>query len=299
MRLLRDPIFGGRLHIVVSVRDNVFASILRSEHATRYRTDPHIRILAWDRPAIGYLLGVKLARLAETEVMSDDRHRDVASWLGADAIRNRERGVDEAIEDYLLRHTRLLPRDVVLMGNALTQQVVRAKRAGVRRVHEQDIRETVARVASWCGNEQLAVCANQVLGDMIPRGAVRGGAVDTFLASDAYRRELKEQIGEMLRSLGTDQIDGSTVRALGELACETLGEEIDLPTVLWQNGLLGYGDRRLPLDEWIFHGVEDVDQFHIPLDRERYALHPVVLDALGFRGDGLGSAPVRPWRRGA
>jgi hypothetical protein len=52
MRFLRDPRLGGRLHIVISIRDIVMSAVYRSEHAPRYYDEPHIRVLAWDKEAI-------------------------------------------------------------------------------------------------------------------------------------------------------------------------------------------------------------------------------------------------------
>lgn len=299
MRFLRDPIFGGRLHIVISVRDNVFASVLRSEHATRYRTDPHIRILAWDRPAIGYFLHQKLERLRPDHLMRPSRDPDVSAWLGTSKIRNERRGIVERLEDYLIRHTRMLPRDIVLLGNELDAEVLAAKRDGKRAVDAEHIRKVVSRVAAWGGREQLAICGNQVVGDSIPRGATDNRTIDSYVGNTAYQRQLSDRIGQIIRHLGTDQFDAEALETLELTGQELLGNGIDLPTVLWQNGLLGFGDVRLDDEEWIFHGIEDVDRFNPPLDRERYALHPCLLDALGFNGDGLGTQPVKPWRREA
>jgi hypothetical protein len=298
MRLLRDPIFGGRLHVVIAVRDTVLASVLRTEHATRYRTDPHIRILAWDRPTIGYFLRQKLRRLDPQYVMREEAEsRTAAAWLGRETVWNRARAIDENVEDYLLRHTRLLPRDVVLLGNALSMEVTRAKSAGKAAVAEEVIRGVVEAVARWCGDEQLAVCGNQVLGDSIPRGAARADNVETYIGSTEYQRDLKDRIGALIRQVGRDQFDSETLREFAERGRAELGEEIDVPTVLWQNGLLGFGDARQDTNDWVFHGVEDLDRFHLPSDRKRYALHPCLLDALGMSGEGEGSRPVMPWRR--
>jgi hypothetical protein len=298
MRLLRDPVFGGRLHVVTAVRDTVLASVLRTEHATRYRTDPHIRILAWDRPTIGYFLREKLARLDSRYVMQGTAEpRTVAAWLGRKTVWNEARGIEENAEDYLLRHTRLLPRDVVLLGNALSTEVKRAKDAGKDAVSDDVIRRTVEAVARWCGTEQLAICGNQVLGDHIPRGAMRFDDVETYIGSDEYRRDITDRIGALIRELGTDQFDGRTLGQLAVRGHEELGDDIDVPTVLWQNGLLGFGDSRQGPADWVFYGVEDLDRFHLPSDRKRYALHPCVLDALDISGAGRGSRPVTPWRR--
>jgi hypothetical protein len=297
MRLLRDPVFGGRLHVIIALRDNVLASVMRGEHATRYRADPHIRVLGWNRPAIGYFLREKLARLPAADFM-DERSgaSSVSAWLGQRTIRNVARGLDEDLEDYLLRHTRLLPRDVVLLGNELAKRIAHAKERGLTAVPPDEIRRTVGEVARWCGEEQLTVCANQILGDLIPPNVSRGGDVETYIGSDEYRRDSKDRVESLVRSIGRDQFGTEALADLDARARDELGSAIDLPTVLWQNGLIGFRDARKAEDEWTFHGVEDVDRFHVPLDRDLYALHPCLLDALGLSGEGQGSQPVRPWR---
>src|SRR6201995_4921578 len=60
MRMLRNPKLGGRLHIVVCIRDIVMSSVARTEHAPRYHNEPHIRVLNWDRESLLYLFQRKL-----------------------------------------------------------------------------------------------------------------------------------------------------------------------------------------------------------------------------------------------
>lgn len=299
MKLLRDPAFGARLHIVISVRDTVFSSVLRSEHATRYRTDPHIRVLAWNRPAIEYFLNHKLERLDPRFLISEEGGRRLADWLGRSTVRNEARQLDEPLADYIVRHTRLLPRDIIMLGNALTDAVVRAKQAGKTAVGESEIREIVGRVATWCGEEQLEVCGNQILGDLIPHGAARKSEVEQYTSNQEYERSVGDRIAGLIRELDEDQFDADTLEVFSAMGHDEFGKSIDLPTVLWQNGLLGFGDARIEPDDWIFHGVEDVDRFLVPTGRERYALHPCLLDTLGLSGAGPGTKPVRPWRRDA
>ena len=69
MRMLRDHRLGGRLHIVVCIRDIVMSSVYRSEHAPRYYNEPHIRVLTWDRGSLLYLLQKKLQRLPPSLLM--------------------------------------------------------------------------------------------------------------------------------------------------------------------------------------------------------------------------------------
>src|SRR5438034_2047570 len=74
MRLLRDHKLGGRLHVVVCIRDIVMSSVYRSEHAPRYYNEPHIRVLNWDRSSLLYLLGQKLQRLPPSLLMRRATH---------------------------------------------------------------------------------------------------------------------------------------------------------------------------------------------------------------------------------
>ena len=69
MRLLRDHKLGGRLHIVICIRDIIMSSVYRSEHAPRYYNEPHIRVLTWDRSSLLYLLQRKLQRLPPSLLM--------------------------------------------------------------------------------------------------------------------------------------------------------------------------------------------------------------------------------------
>ena len=90
MRLLRDPRLGGRLHVVVSIRDIVMSAVYRSEHAPRYLNEPHIRLLSWDKDALLHLLRQKLERLPRSALMRQPTHSvSVRDWLGLAIGRRR------------------------------------------------------------------------------------------------------------------------------------------------------------------------------------------------------------------
>src|ERR1700746_4086854 len=134
MRLLRDHKLGGRLHVVVCIRDIVMSSVYRSEHAPRYYNEPHIRVLNWDRGTLLYLLGQKLQRLPPSLLMrrADSGPPTIRDWLGVNGDWPGPDG-DGTIESYLLSHTRLIPRDIITLGNELSEEVLRQKQAGRRR----------------------------------------------------------------------------------------------------------------------------------------------------------------------
>jgi len=111
MRLLRDAKLGGRLHIIICIRDIVMSSVYKSEHRTRYHKEPHIRILNWDKEAVKYFFNEKIKCLEDKYFKGNfEKHgKNIYTWLGIASINNSIRSIQEDILDYLLRHTRLLP----------------------------------------------------------------------------------------------------------------------------------------------------------------------------------------------
>lgn len=269
VRLLREYRLGGRLHVVIAIRDVVYASVLCSEHASRYRSDPHIRLLDWDDRSLGYLLEQKVRRLPRSHRMQPDDEDPVTSWLGVGAVTNRMRDRAEEVIPYLLRHTRRSPRDVVLLGNALCNEVVRGRSSGRPFLADDTMRITVSEAAMGFGREQLAICGNHLAAE-IPMEF----AEDDF----GMGRPMKGHLTERLAELACDRISGERLNAWLNDVMPALGPS--LPTVLWHNGVLGYIDPSSA--ETIFYRPLSTD-YDLPRHMKAYALHPVLIDALDAR----------------
>jgi hypothetical protein len=292
MRFLRNPRLGGRLHLIISIRDIVLSTVLRGEHQNRYRGESHIRVLNWDYAAIKYFLHDKLDRLPDQYCCVLDRDvNTVSSWLGMKTVRNQVRGVDEAVEDYLIRHTRLLPRDIIMLGNLLC--------GGVSRVREQHtcltdttVRALVHKAGRWFGDQQIAVCANQIASDTMTPDASKHGFSEIFTGETGYRRGIEADLRSYLAAFKHDRIDGSVRDDAMAAARRAFEGRTDVLTVLWQNGLLGY-EERPGAETAVFYSLSDMDRFQFPAEAPIYVLHPCVLDAVsGVRGKG---APVRAY----
>ena len=282
MRLLRDPQLGGRLHVVITIRDSVYGSILAGEHATRYRSDPHIQALAWDEPRIRHFLDAKLRRLPRDFMTHPDAGSSVEAWLGAHPA--LARGTPDGLTGYLLRHTRLLPRDVILLGNALCDRVADARREG-RQIATEEVRATVVDVARWFGREQLAITANHLTAQLMPPGASDGGFSEIYIGQDAsasaYRSSVERILADALRPLA-----GRTVKRAELLTLETdvarqLGDGARVLAALWQNGLLGACDDH---GRTVFQHTYDAEGAQLPERSDGYVLHPVLAAVLEGRG---------------
>jgi hypothetical protein len=294
MRFMRDSRLGGRLHLVICIRDVVFSSVLRSEHATRYRLEPHIRTLTWDESSVRYFLASKLDRLPAHYFRDGGRGpRSLTSWLGLQYVNNSRRGCVESIDDYLLRHTRLIPRDIVELGNLLCR--TQNREGGV--LSSEHVEDAVRKAAAWFGDEQLYVCGNQIKADQAPTLVADQADLKSYSAADEWDRGIRQDLEELIHAVGTDQFGPEQLEQIRAGGIERFGGSTDVVSVLWQNGLLGYLDTRRSEASWVFYGVDDVDDFHLPLNKHGYAFHPCVIDATGISGGGPGTLPVYPYRR--
>jgi hypothetical protein len=295
MRLLRDHRLGGRLHIVVCIRDIVMSSVYRSEHAPRYYNEPHIRVLTWDRSSLVYLLQRKLARLPPSLLMrrATNGPPTIGDWLGVNGDWPGPDG-DGPIEDYLLSHTRLIPRDIISLGNDLNEEVLRQKQAGHEGLPPAALHRVVQRCAKRFGDSQLAQCANQISSDMMPAGAALHDYSELFTSTQAYISGVQEDVRSFVRLIGVDRFSRADLEALQEVADLHFEKATDLASVLWQNGLLGYvdesGRRR-------FYSMGDVEEFHFPPDVATYVLHPCLVYTVGgirhVTADAAGAADAR------
>jgi class 3 adenylate cyclase len=295
MRLLRDHRLGGRLHIVVCIRDIVMSSVYRSEHAPRYYNEPHIRVLTWDRSSLLYLLQQKLRRLPPSLLMRRPASGAPAirDWLGVDGQWPGSDG-EGTIEDYLLSHTRLIPRDIISLGNELNEEVLRQKLAGTEGLPPAIVQGVVQRCAKRFGDSQLAQCANQISSDLMPKNAALHDYSELFTSTQAYISGVQEDVRSFVRMIGVDQFPRGDLEALQEVADLHFEEATDLASVLWQNGLLGYVDEN---GQRRFYSMGDVEEFHFP-DVGTYVLHPCLVYAVGgIRHIEPGSAEAGDTRR--
>jgi hypothetical protein len=279
MRLLRDHRLGGRLHVVICIRDIVMSSVYRSEHAPRYYNEPHIRVLTWDRGALLYLLQQKLQRLPPSLLMrrSTDGATTIRHWLGTNGDWPGPDG-GETIDNYLLSHTRLIPRDIISLGNELSEEVLRQKQAGAEGLPPDVLQGVVRRCAKRFGDSQLAQCANQVSSDLMPKNAAMHNYSEVFTSTQAYISGVQEDIRSFVRMIGVDRFPRSDLEGLQELADLHFDKATDLASVLWQNGLLGYADET---GQRRFYSLGDVEQFHLPPEVDTYVLHPCLVHAIG------------------
>lgn len=296
MMFLKNPRIGGRLHIVIGVRDIVFSSRLASEHKTKFLNSTNIRTLDWDRDAVTHLLNQKLMALPPEYQMKPDATEPLEQWLGHTEITNGL-GEPEPLLNYLLRHTRLIPRDIVQMGNALCFAIDKSADFNQPFLAHDDIRRAVRHVAREFGEESLLMVANQVTADTMPLGAHEGGYADIYtgefqedvIHGKALQEALAAHLGEMLATFRIIRFSRNALEEFEKRTPPIMGRGEDLLNTLWHHGLLGHIDGPVKTGSVTFYDAASPnDAMQLPRGHRGYALHPILIDAIpGLKGTGV------------
>jgi hypothetical protein len=191
--------------------------------------------------------------------------------------------VAEDVLEYIIRHTRLIPRDIISLGNDLCQVVAQQKALGRTEVPGEVIRRVVSLAAKRFGDSQLAQCASQIAADMMPRNAVRQGFADFYTSDQEYAKSLRQKLKELIRAVAVDRFDAGDLYEMEKLASEDLDGATSIPSILWQNGLLGFVED----GRYNFYSVSDMNELEMPRHADEYVFHPCLIDAVpGLRPSG-------------
>lgn len=299
--LINSDRFGARLHTTITVRDMVISSIMRSSHASKILDTGYVRTLNWDPASLGTLL-VEKARLLPRSMMCKpelQRSDPVESWLGFSTVANVVRGVDENVTDYLIRHSRFIPRDIVDVGNAICLDIESSPASFT----QERFRQIVSRMAQKFGREQLYISAQEIAADLLPPGLDD----QSYFGALEHVKTIERCLERLLQEQHNDVLEMDRIRVLTHRIAQVFRPflltdgitDATLPSVilnsLWHNRVIGYRypstDQRVGC--YRFYGVSSDSRFDLPDEDIELAIHPCILDAIpGLRA--ATSAPVLP-----
>lgn len=301
MRLLRSYAFGNRLHIIISIRDQVLSSVFRSEHKSRYINDEHIKILKWNYNSISYFLDEKIKNL-DNEYFMIPKEKNLENWLGTKFIYNKIRNIEEPLKQYLLRHTRMIPRDIIIVGNALSS--IDFSELESKEEYFDRVRMCISKASTSFGNELMVLCANQILNDDMPNSAGRKNYSEVYTSIQEYNDLISSELKIILNMLPSDRFSWNDIliiknsikndKNLNELENVSLDKVFD---VLWQNGAIGYINKGPNGNEEIFFIDNEYEDFLLPKGKNEYVLRSCVLDSIGFPIEKVNNTPVLGGRK--
>ncbi len=296
MNLMKEE-FGSSLHIVICIRDMVYSHVLQGEHSTRYFGDSHIKLLKWDKEAIEYFLKQKIEQLDNTFFIGNfENGKNLYSWLGLEKLNNgstvHKRKISEPILQYILRHTRLLPRDIIILGNMLCQKIKRNKSSIItKKARESLLIETIKEASIRFADEQLTICANHISSNEIPQNAGIQNYSEFYTGNDEHIRSIKENLIEVIQHIGKDRFTFNELLKAKEYSKQLFENETCLFSILWENNLVGYVEHSIKYEVFYFDNYSV--EFNIPENKKEYTFHSILIDKTGIKPIGK---PVIPFK---
>jgi hypothetical protein len=283
-----------KLRIYVAIRDQTWAELRRAGRPLMFEQHPSVRQLRWGPRSAAHFLAEKIRQLPDDYLLAprrgDDPESLVSAWLGTGTVsRCRGSSATEPVTVYLLRHTRLIPRDVVSIGNLLTLEVLAARRRGDAEVPERCIQSAVAESTRLSANEELQACALEIIARQLASARNAADRRRIVPDEDAASRMLDE-MKELLARCEEDVVEREKLDGIDAVATERLGAGISLADILWRRGLIGWSaDRNGPFT-FRANGSSSLPP---PNRAIVVAVHPCLVDELAL--EPIGENPVVPF----
>lgn len=277
LKLFSSSHYKRKFNVVVSIRDQVYSSILESDDKTKYLQNPQIKVLKWNYKAIRHFLELKVTQLPDCYFCVENSEKNIDNWLGLKRIKNIRRSISESTTDYIIRHTRLSPRDIVILGNELSQ-IKRSLHEDPSLDIEEFIRDKVASCAFTFGDELFDLCANQILSS--------AEGTKKYSSGIEFEKKLKDIFREVFINLGLDCISKEQLDEALEDVIVKFGMAIDskiLINALWQAGGIGYLEATTSGKSQENFFVDNDQLFRLPSDKEKYVFSSCVKDNLGIK----------------
>jgi hypothetical protein len=308
--LNRSDQFSNRFHVIIALREIILSSLLNSEHSNRFLTDPHVRYISWDTRSARYFLVEKIKRLAVSgykvhDVDIDPVRYPMEHWLGIEKIENVERNINEPAIDYLLRHTRLLPRDIVIMGNGLCNSRIDRLHRGTE-FSQGKFRQVVHKIARQICMEAVKSTANEYLSSMdyvaevLLRKEKNLKTEKKMINTDENFNQneviseiygfIEEKINSFIQFIGKetfsyqnliDSVEASDLSKGTDIFSYRSGKFFSFENIFYRHGMLSYMSLDGGVRRWRFswQGIPSIDNSVLPVDAPLYGFHSSVLDA--------------------
>lgn len=277
----------------ISVRNYVFNRSTQDPHADR--TDAHLIKLNWDLGAATKFLNRRLFDTKDGEFAHSDRltgENPLAGWLGFTTRKPTSRISDETVEQYLLRHTRLSPRNIIDALNTLAAAKNDALAAGVEFTPE-DFSQVVSNMARDVAKRMLVTTSEEIV-------ATIPGIEKTLAARQEDARVQGEYIINMVADelelaismVESEVVDRGVFNSLLELICDYSVGQVkepqktqicrDIEGILWRSGLIAY--RSTSDSRWKFSWAEGEFGFARPsMAADRIGFHSALIDLCGLK----------------
>ena len=282
-----------QVFLTVAVRESVLVAASQSQHADRFDFGESMMLLTWSKEAARVFLRSLLSKIKAKPFWKSrrigDREPEV-DWLGIASI-NLNRPKTEPLIDYLVRHTRCTPRDLISVGNQLASTMNHA--TPEERCDPRTIDRAMRIVCEDIATKALRGAAEDLMRD------ARFVRIDE-LSDDQKRQAALEFVRQLLIKLiervGAEVSEHNDFRSCTQ---EILTDMLDEPPeqahvdavllALWRNGLIGYlaGKQSDRIWSYIWSNPNK-PEMDGPRSGSKIGFHPALFDLVKLRRSRLG-----------
>lgn len=286
-----------RIHVVVALKDTVVQSLFDSVNGHKYVHSPLLHRLEWSTEQSREFLRRKVVALPDVWFTGSPDAPPIERWLGRSGIENKVRKRSESLEAYLLRHTLLLPRDIVEMGNCLCDAIAKARTRRRETLTDDEIRAAVNRAAAQIGKTGVYCSGIEVARRLMPSDAPLNGAGESFGVAgtdsnhhgeDDMTHAISDQYAFLLtrvvRKVGRDRFGVDAMQIVRDAVTAELPQQEgpeEAVGALWRLGMIGVIEGDLEVGEARFYGHSEHDGPVPPSSAQSFAFHPSMIDYLG------------------
>lgn len=283
-----------KVFITIAFRDTVLNAARRSEHADRFDYGESIMVLSWTKEAAIVFFRSLLWKVRTKSFWKSTKRLLEAeperAWLGRTEVSSR-RGAVEPVIQYIVRHTRCSPRDLISIGNALARGLNEGSEAA--REDPATIIRSVAASAAEVGRLALEAVGRDLL-----RSGKAPELVELIYNSSLLDEPPQKQLADFFRgALGVVGTEVSTRSRFNEKLGEAITarggdcqQEIDaIVSAFWSNGVIAMASQRQSDLEWEFVW-SDRHQFYkdAPSGNRLIGLHPAFFEVSSIKRSSRG-----------
>ncbi|TFF34013.1 hypothetical protein [Mucilaginibacter psychrotolerans] len=212
--------------------------------------------------------------------------KSLNAFFGLDSLKlKRIEGYDEKISKYILRHTMLMPRDIINIGNIYCEK----KKYDSKDVgNEEILRRSVKHVAKNIADEQMNICAILISTKWIYSGVVESGNLNIYTDTDTIN-SIKYNLCTIVQKIGQDRFtDRDIKRILNNIEKYGFHVRENPFNALFLAGLLGYVqiDSEGNKSE-IFFSESRISNYILPLYLKEFVFRSSLIDYLEIKAIGV------------
>jgi hypothetical protein len=277
-----------RMHTIVAIRDIAYSRMLRSEHGTRFFSAEDQRTLNWTQDNLRRFINCKvdvfLSGSSSNSVTPVEN--SFARWLSFSHIENG-RKTNESIEQYVIRHSRRIPRDIVLHLNKIFTAQVNC-RIGDHDFGITHFMRAVSDGSALIGQEMKEIIVNEMISNPsfldVSNLTVALGNLEAF-DLDARRSVAFAILDGFVNHIGKEVFDQQELdeavtylENMYQVTIRSRDPYFSIENILWRHGMIGVEVRRAGSHVWMFSGDVESEVESAPSGRIRYGFHASVFE---------------------